>query len=191
MRLSPRMCWPAKELPQPRRENYFSRPRRWNIFTTIIRCNIILQHDRWNIFLQPRREKRVSQPRTSTYWINSQSRWQKCKWYKFVMINDKSLTAFTSCTSPGSLITEHGSSILSLRIENQPKSSTRKMNYWLPNIMLLTRPTCTDIPVSTPYSSSGSNACTFQHQGARAKAQYLMKNRFAFVFWKRESNHKF
>ena len=51
------------------------------------------------------------------------------------MINDKSLTAFTSCTSPGSLITEHGSSILSLKIENQPKSSARKMSYWLPNVV--------------------------------------------------------
>ena len=115
---------------------------------------------------------------------------EKCKWYEFVMINDKSLTAFTSCTSPGSLITEHGSSILSLKIENQPKFFTRKK--WAINCLILsTRPTCTDIPRSTPYSSSCSSACTFQHQAARAKAQNLMKNTLAFVFCKRESNHEF
>ena len=68
-------------------------------------------------------------------WNNSQCRWQKCKWYRFLMINQKSFTASTSCTSPGSLITEHGSSILSLKIENQPKFSTRKMSYWLLDVV--------------------------------------------------------
>ena len=141
----------------------------------------------------------------------------KCKWYKFWKINDKSLTASTSCTSPGSLITEHGSSILSLKIENQPKVSTRERRAIDCLRMLLPRPTnlykyslsrnrkstkvlhekdellialeccrqyqptCTDIPRSTPYSSSCSSACTFQDQEARAKAQNLMKNRLAFV----------
>ena len=72
--------------------------------------------------------------------INSQSMWQKCKWYKFWIINDKSLTASTSCTSPGSLITEHGSSILSLKKENQSKFPIREK--WAIDCfrMLLPRP---------------------------------------------------